>query len=436
MPSAASASLDGLADAKLNESLGHSFDSLLRALRRVWGSRYRLETARGGTRSCISRDDPVVVRSNTVAAAPAGAVPRTGGGRSGVSQRRAGARRARRARRRALERDRAAERADAVLQPDQARAAGGSAPPAPSSVTETRSAPAVCLDLDAHDRGVARAWPRSSASRRRRSTRRPRRAAAGGRSRRTSSSTGTGERRASDFSAGPRPPSARIAGWIPARDLAQLVLRGGEALDDRVSSPSSSPSSGGTVGLRRAQLEAERDEPLLRAVVEVALDLPPRLVGGGHDARARRVEVGGEAGEVVDQDPDRAADDDERDQRDEVDGTVDRQRAERPREDDHARREADDHGEQRRPHAADARHDDDADQQAEEDAAEAEVGAERQQRAVIATGRGDREHPGQRAATAGSARAASPSRGRVEPAASNVAASATGRVGEAPTARP
>jgi hypothetical protein len=40
-------------------------------------------------------------------------------------------------------------------------------------------------------------------------------------------------------------------------------------------------------GLRRAQLELERHEPLLRAGVQIALDPPPGIVGGGDDPRAR-----------------------------------------------------------------------------------------------------------------------------------------------------
>jgi hypothetical protein len=133
----------------------------------------------------------------------------------------------------------------------------------------------------------------------------------------------------------------------------------------------------------------------LSAVVEVPLDLPPGVVGGSHDARARGVEVGRQAREIVDQDPDRAADDHERDQRHEIDGPVDRQRAERLREHDHAGGEAHDHGEQRRPHAADAGHRDHADQQAEEDAAEAERRAERKQRRGDRHRRDDGEHPRQ-----------------------------------------
>jgi hypothetical protein len=45
-----------------------------------------------------------------------------------------------------------------------------------------------------------------------------------------------------------------------------------------------------------AHVERERDEPLLRAVVQVALDLAPRVVGGLDDARARGLELLGADG--------------------------------------------------------------------------------------------------------------------------------------------
>jgi hypothetical protein len=78
------------------------------------------------------------------------------------------------------------------------------------------------------------------------------------------------------FSAGPRPPSARIAGWIP-RDLAQLVVERAELGRHR--------------GLCRAQLERERDELLLSPIVRIALDPPPHGVGGGDDPRSRGGEI-------------------------------------------------------------------------------------------------------------------------------------------------
>ena len=44
--------------------------------------------------------------------------------------------------------------------------------------------------------------------------------------------------------------------------------------------------------LDQAQLHRERDEPLLRAVVQVALEAPPLRVAGGDDALARRLQLG------------------------------------------------------------------------------------------------------------------------------------------------
>src|SRR5262245_29567378 len=44
--------------------------------------------------------------------------------------------------------------------------------------------------------------------------------------------------------------------------------------------------------LRVAKLQQERDQPLLCAVVQVALEATPRVVGGGDDARARTADLG------------------------------------------------------------------------------------------------------------------------------------------------
>jgi hypothetical protein len=73
-----------------------------------------------------------------------------------------------------------------------------------------------------------------------------------------------------------RPPSASTRSLRPTRpdDLVEVRLEFGKLRRDR--------------GLRAAQLEGERHEPLLGAVVEIALDPAPGVVGGGHDARPRR----------------------------------------------------------------------------------------------------------------------------------------------------
>ena len=68
------------------------------------------------------------------------------------------------------------------------------------------------------------------------------------------------------------------------RQLAQLLDRGRELVDGAARSASSRLDE---PALRAAQLEQERDQALLRAVVEVALEPPPRVVGGGDDARSR-----------------------------------------------------------------------------------------------------------------------------------------------------
>ena len=60
--------------------------------------------------------------------------------------------------------------------------------------------------------------------------------------------------------------------------LARVALRGREQLADRVV---------GHLAPRDADREHERDEPLLRAVVQVALEPAPLLVGGGDETRAR-----------------------------------------------------------------------------------------------------------------------------------------------------
>ena len=67
-----------------------------------------------------------------------------------------------------------------------------------------------------------------------------------------------------------------------ARELAQLVQRGGQAPRLSTSGCSSGSSH---AHAQEPQLECERDELLLCAVVEIALDAPARLVGGLDDAQ-------------------------------------------------------------------------------------------------------------------------------------------------------
>ena len=73
----------------------------------------------------------------------------------------------------------------------------------------------------------------------------------------------------------------------PARELAQLLERLGELV---ARAREELACGGGVVGelrLGEPQRQRERDEPLLRAVVEVALESPALLVAGRDDPRAR-----------------------------------------------------------------------------------------------------------------------------------------------------
>ena len=73
----------------------------------------------------------------------------------------------------------------------------------------------------------------------------------------------------------------------PAGVLAQLI--------ERAAQPGSRPAEFGAQlaelwrhrRLRRTQLEGERDEPLLCAVMQVALNAQARLVSGSDQTRAR-----------------------------------------------------------------------------------------------------------------------------------------------------
>ena len=214
--------------------------------------------------------------------------------------------------------ERAVERGDAVGEPAQARAAG-----------RVGAADAVVGDLDGHapvrppDRHAwrasrARTWRRWRAPRRRRSRRRSR-PAPGSRSRPSASTvTGTGARATSACSAGSSPRSVSTAGWMPrasSRSSARLVCSSSCA---RSSSAASSASPSARVA-RRAQQQRERDEPRLRAVVQVALEPPALGVAGLDEPRARgaqllqaRAQLGVELRDVAAQ---QAAEERERQQR-------------------------------------------------------------------------------------------------------------------------
>ena len=69
----------------------------------------------------------------------------------------------------------------------------------------------------------------------------------------------------------------------PAGELAQVVEHLVDAVD-AVRDPLAQPRRRLLLG--EPQLERERHEPLLRAVVQVALEAPPGLVGGDDDPLA------------------------------------------------------------------------------------------------------------------------------------------------------
>jgi hypothetical protein len=72
----------------------------------------------------------------------------------------------------------------------------------------------------------------------------------------------------------------------PTRELLQLRDRVGQPQRDaRQHAPKVAPVGRG-LGLRVAHRQSERDQPLLGAVVEVALDPAAGLVGGGDDPPA------------------------------------------------------------------------------------------------------------------------------------------------------
>ena len=76
-----------------------------------------------------------------------------------------------------------------------------------------------------------------------------------------------------------------------ARELAQLVERGGELLACGFEHGVGGGRIGVELALGEAERERERDEPLLRAVVEVALEPAPGLVARLDDAGARRAQL-------------------------------------------------------------------------------------------------------------------------------------------------
>ena len=188
-------------------------------------------------------------------------------------------------------RQRPARRLGAVAQAEDAGAA-----------RRVGAAAAVVGDLAAQDAAVAadgdrargrppRAWRRWSAPRRRCSTPSPRRARAAARSARRARRRSAGARRAPPARAA-GPCSPRIAGCRP-RAISRSSCQPGVELARARRRAGRAVASGWAASRARAsaQLERDRDEALLRAVVEVALQPAALLVAGLDEARARGDQV-------------------------------------------------------------------------------------------------------------------------------------------------
>ena len=204
----------------------------------------------------------------------------------------AAAARARGCRRRAGSRPRACPSSASTrsTRPRRPEPRAGSAPPTPSSATSTvarrpshatrddrRSGLRVLRDVrerlgdDVEDRHLDGA---GQAARRATARARP----------------GPVERSASDSSAASSPRSVRIAGWSPRASSrsswsasASSVAGAGEDLRGGLRV--------GELRLGEPERERQRDEPLLRAVVQVALEPPPLRVGRLDETRARPAQL-------------------------------------------------------------------------------------------------------------------------------------------------
>ena len=81
-------------------------------------------------------------------------------------------------------------------------------------------------------------------------------------------------------------PGVELRRRKPLRQLAQLVDRDRDLADGAIEGlVGASRFVRGELVLSVAQAQADRDEPLLCAVVQVAFDPPAFLVSGGHDPR-------------------------------------------------------------------------------------------------------------------------------------------------------
>ena len=176
------------------------------------------------------------------------------------------------------------------LRPSRPEPRAKSAPPRPSSRTRTRSTPSPAsrwFDLDVHDRGVR---------------------VLGGVGQRLGDHVVGGDldllgqppvdphvrARRGRRSGGPAPsapgparPRRGPPGGCRGRARAARPGRRSASAASQSSCAASSTASGGTAACATAQLQRQRDQPLLGAVVQVPFDAAAGLVGGGHDPRPR-----------------------------------------------------------------------------------------------------------------------------------------------------
>ena len=93
-------------------------------------------------------------------------------------------------------------------------------------------------------------------------------------------------------SAARRPRSVSTAGWMPrASSRSSSSAWASSSLAPTSSSPAQRPGRSPTFACASRSAERERDQPLLRAVVEVALEPPPLVVAGRDDPRARGAQL-------------------------------------------------------------------------------------------------------------------------------------------------
>ena len=177
-------------------------------------------------------------------------------------------------------------RLDAVGEPVQPDPSVADAPPTPSSETSITSVPLSRCALTATFDACACLTTFASASHATKyavtST------SAGNRSVVASTVTGIGTRAASASSADESPACVSAPGWMPcASDRSSSTATWSSSAVDARSRSSSGSASAPRPSLGAPQLERERDEALLGAVVEVALDAPPLRVGRGRDPGPR-----------------------------------------------------------------------------------------------------------------------------------------------------